>query len=246
MTEVEPPGPPRPRRWASRWIRTVDDQLYVVAYPDRPDSAQEWQRRRIRSLAVLCAGAAGLAASLRMDHHSSWFPLAALAVAAIWALGGLWSGPLHLGRILVDGRLERPVVQPLLLGLALAAVFVGGSVLTLHLPSLASQVRDVLGFAQSGSLVLLTITTLLSGIAEEIFFRGALYAAIRPPFQVLVTSGLYVVATGLVGNVMLGFAAAVIGVVAALQRRATGGVLAPIITHVTWSLAMLHVLPRIF
>jgi uncharacterized protein len=34
--------------------------------------------------------------------------------------------------------------------------------------------------------------------------------------------------------------------VVALQRRASGGILAPILTHITWSLSMLVVLPPIF
>ena len=42
---------------------------------------------------------------------------------------------------------------------------------------------------------------------------------------------------------LLVFAAALLGVVLGLQRRVTGGVLAPMITHVTWSLSMLLVLP---
>jgi uncharacterized protein len=46
--------------------------------------------------------------------------------------------------------------------------------------------------------------------------------------------------------VMLAFAAILVGLVCGLQRRASGGVLAPIITHVTWSLSMLLVLPLLF
>ena len=45
------------------------------------------------------------------------------------------------------------------------------------------------------------------------------------------------------GNVMLVFAAAVLGVLVGLQRRVSGGVLAPMLTHVTWSLGMLFILP---
>lgn len=103
----------------------------------------------------------------------------------------------------------------------------------------------MLGFAQSGSLTLLTVTTLLSGIAEELFFRGGLYAAIPRPHQLWTSTVLYIAATVLTGNVMLAFAAAVLGLVTGLQRRATGGVLAPILTHITWSLSMLYVLPHV-
>ena len=45
---------------------------------------------------------------------------------------------------------------------------------------------------------------------------------------------------------MLVFAAFTLGLVLALQRRASGGILAPIITHVTWSLLMLFLLPPLF
>ncbi len=236
---------PRWRSWTA-WARSVDGHLWVLTPRDQRDTDELFRRRQVRSALVLTAGAVALAGSLRMDHDSPWFPAAALGVAVIWAAGALWSGRLHLGRVSVDGRLERPVVQPVIVGLLLALIFIGGAFLTLRIGPLAAQVRDVLGFAESGSLTLLTVTTLLSGIAEELFFRGGLYAAIPRPHQVWVTTVLYVVATVLTGNVMLAFAAALLGVITGLQRRATGGVLAPILTHVTWSLTMLHVLPHIF
>jgi membrane protease YdiL (CAAX protease family) len=48
------------------------------------------------------------------------------------------------------------------------------------------------------------------------------------------------------GNPRLVFAAATLGLVLGLQRRASGGVLAPILTHITWSTLMLFVLPPLF
>jgi membrane protease YdiL (CAAX protease family) len=45
---------------------------------------------------------------------------------------------------------------------------------------------------------------------------------------------------------MLSFAAVLLGVVVGLQRRASGGILAPILTHVTWSISMLFALPALF
>jgi len=60
------------------------------------------------------------------------------------------------------------------------------------------------------------------------------------------TTAAYFVATLATGNVMLAFAALLLGAVCGLQRRASGGVLAPALTHVTWSVAMLFALPAIF
>jgi membrane protease YdiL (CAAX protease family) len=45
---------------------------------------------------------------------------------------------------------------------------------------------------------------------------------------------------------MLMFAAVVLGTVVGLERRASGGILAPVLTHVIWSLTMLLVLPLLF
>ena len=48
------------------------------------------------------------------------------------------------------------------------------------------------------------------------------------------------------GKHPLQFAAILLGVVVGLQRRASGGILAPVLTHCTWSLTMLLALPPIF
>ena len=47
------------------------------------------------------------------------------------------------------------------------------------------------------------------------------------------------------GVPLLVLAAAVVGVVTALQRRVTGGILGPVITHITWSTGMLLLLPPV-
>lgn len=233
------------RAWVSR-LRAVDDQFYRRVPRDHRDAEAAWRRRRIVALITLVVGAVALAASLRMSRDSPWFTAAALGVAAIWAIGALSAGRLHLGRIDVDGDLQRPILQPIVAGAALAAVFIGGAYLTRPIPALADQARSILAFAEYGSLLALTFTTAISGIAEELFFRGALYAAVRERYQIVVTTAAYTMATALTGNVMLSFAAAALGLVTALQRRSTGGILAPILTHLTWSLSMLHLLPRIF
>jgi membrane protease YdiL (CAAX protease family) len=63
---------------------------------------------------------------------------------------------------------------------------------------------------------------------------------------VLISTAVYALATVAGGNPVLVFAAVILGAVVALERRASGGLLAPILTHITWSLSMLFVLPPIF
>ena len=76
------------------------------------------------------------------------------------------------------------------------------------------------------SIPLLVLITAVTGAAEELFFRGAAYAA-TPRHPVLVTTALYTLATFATGNVMLTFAAVLLGLVVGLERRASGGILAP-------------------
>jgi membrane protease YdiL (CAAX protease family) len=78
------------------------------------------------------------------------------------------------------------------------------------------------------------------------FFRGALFAAIGVRRPVLISTVLYALATVAGGNPVLVLAAAILGAVVGLQRRAGGGILAPILTHITWSMSMLFLLPPIF
>jgi membrane protease YdiL (CAAX protease family) len=161
-------------------------------------------------------------------------------------LGSLLSGPLHLGHVLRGGTLRRPIITPIASGLLLVALFVVGAFVIRTVPALASLTEDVLGYARLGNLWIIVVITLVNGVAEELFFRGALFAAIGVWHPVLISTTLYALATVAGGNPVLVFAAVVVGAVVALERRASGGILAPILTHITWSLSMLFVLPPIF
>ncbi|TYL45025.1 CPBP family intramembrane metalloprotease [Nocardioides sp. BGMRC 2183] len=226
------------------WLRR---SLWDVVPRDQRDTPAQLRRRQLVTVVVVLLGAVLLGLSLRIEPGSPWFYPATAAVAALWLVGAFASGPLHLGRITSpsDSRLIRPVVQPVLLGLALAGLFVVGGMVVREIDWLDRQVRSVMDFADAGSVPLLLVITVVSGIAEETFFRGAAYAAV-PRHPVVWTTLAYTVATLATGNVMLAFAAILLGVVVGLQRRASGGVLAPILTHCTWSTVMLFALPALF
>ena len=64
------------------------------------------------------------------------------------------------------------------LGLLLVGVFVVGSLVVREIDPLADYVSAVLEYADQGSVPVLVVITLVNGIAEELFFRGAAYAAI--------------------------------------------------------------------
>ena len=213
---------------------------------DHWQSDTAFVRRRIVVGITLAVGATllGLSFSVRQGDPA-FYPLT-FGLAATWTLGSLLSGPLHLGHILRGGTLRRPIITPIASGLLLAAVFVAGAFFIRTIPALASLTEDVLGYARLGNLWIILAITLVNGIAEELFFRGALFAAIGIWHPVLISTVIYALATIAGGDAVLVFAAALLGTVVALERRASGGILAPILTHITWSLTMLLVLPPIF
>ncbi|MCW2538378.1 MAG: hypothetical protein JWN95_103 [Frankiales bacterium] len=231
----------------SDWLRPWLLSALVEQVPrdhTEPDSAL--RRRRVVVAVTLVVGAVLLALSLTSRPGSiAFYPLTA-GLAATWVVGALLSGPLHLGWIEFRGTRRRPVITSLLIGLATAAVFVVGSLVVREIGPLREFVQHVLDHARRGSIVLVAVITIANGIAEEIFFRGALYAAIGHHRPVLISTVVYALVTLASGNPMLGFAAVAVGAIFALQRRASGGVLASSITHVTWSTIMLFALPALF
>ena len=213
---------------------------------DHRQSDKAFLRRRIVVAITLAVGATLLGLSFSVEQGDPAFYPLTLALAVTWTLGSLLSGPLHLGHILLGGRLRRPIVTPIAVGLMLAALFVLGALLVRTIPSLVRLTEDVLGYARLGNLWIIVLIALINGVAEELFFRGALFAAIGVGHAVLISTVIYASTTIAGGNPLLVFAAAVLGTVVALQRRASGGILAPILTHLTWSLTMLFVLPPVF
>ena len=199
-------------------------------------------RRRRRAVVVVTAvvGAVLLGVLLRTGNDSAWFYPLGLALAATRVAGALASGPLHLGRL---GE-RRNVAWPAALGVVAFAGFATAAVLVRAVPALDDEVQSVISRADVGVLWLVVAVALLNGLAEEVFFRGALYSAFGRHRPVLWSTVAYVAVTAATLNVMLVLAAAVMGTLFALERRATRGILAPVVTHLTWSVLMISFLPR--
>jgi membrane protease YdiL (CAAX protease family) len=211
---------------------------------DHTESDAAFRRRRIVAVLTLLVGAGLLAWALRIEPGDRTFYVATLLLAAVWAAGALLSGRLHLGRAHTRvGGQARPVVQSLALGTMLLAVFLAGALVVARIPVLREPVEELLDHARFGSLSLVAVLTALNGVAEELYFRGALYAAIGRRHAVLVSTIVYGLTTVGTGIPLLVLAALALGLVTALQRRVTGGILGPVITHLVWSLGMLFLLP---
>ena len=211
---------------------------------DHSESDEAFRRRRVVAALTLVVGACVLAWALRITPGDSLFYVATLALALVWVLGAFASGRLHLGRAhRRDGGSSRAVVQSLTLGVLLLAIFLVGAVAVARVPVLREPVDRLLAHAAYGSLSVVAVITAVNGVAEELYFRGALYAAIGRRRAVTISTLVYTLVTAAAGIPLLVLAAALLGVVTGLQRRVTGGILGPVVTHLTWSLGMLFLLP---
>jgi CAAX protease family protein len=230
-------------------LRTLGEEMLAavtnVAVPQSEPPAVV-RRRRVVVGVVLVLGAVLLAFSLNQEPGDPAFYWLTFLMAAVWTGGAFVSGPLHLGSICWRGRNQRPVLTGIGLGLLVGGAFVVGALIAREIDPIAAYIAKVLIFANQGALWLVVVITLVNGVAEELFFRGSLYSALGRHYPVLISTALYIVATLASGNPMLGFAAIILGTVCALERRATGGVLAPVLTHLVWGLIMVLALPPLF
>lgn len=226
---------------------------------ERVLTRREMNRQQLITVVFAVIGATVLGFLLRVEPASTRFYLLTFLIAAVWTVGAFAAGPLHLGRVghglflkklfgdavwsFARGR--RPIIIGVGGGAALALLFVAGGFVVREIGPLADAISDVLQYAYQGNARLLLLITVLNGLAEELFFRGAVFDAV-PKHKIAASTALYVVATALTGNVMLAFAAILLGALTGYQRLVTGGILAPVLTHITWSVTMLYALPAIF
>jgi len=215
----------------------------ALAYEESPSVVRH---RRLIVCVVLVAGAALMAYSLTRRPGDASFYWLTMALAAVWTGGSLLSGPLHLGRTMWRATARRPVIVGISMGLLLGAAFLAGGLVVRNIPAITAPINRALEYTNYGPSALIVVIALVNGVAEELFFRGALYTSLGRFYPVVISTLLYAAATLATGNPMLAFAGVILGTVCGLERRATGGVLAPILTHAVWGPIMVLGLPPIF
>jgi CAAX protease family protein len=209
------------------------------------DAAVRRRRRTVLGTAVAGAGLLGISLSTKPDSRE--FYGLTLGVAGVWTAGALRSGPLHLGYTrTASNTYRRPVLTPALTGAGAFGAFYGAALVAKRVPVLERAISSVLQYAHQGNDGLVLGTTLANGVAEELFFRGALYSAVGARRPVARSTAAYLLATATTRNPALVLASGAMGALFALQRRASGGIQAPMITHVVWSTLMLRFLPPLF
>ena len=227
-------------------IRQVLDGVLHPVPRDHREPDDRFRRRQQVVGATSVVGGLVLNRTFKQQPNSRAFYAHTAAAAATWIAGGFASGQLHLGRQRVRSGLKRPVLAPVLTGAGAFAGLYAAGVVAKRIPFLERHVQSVLTFAEEGDLLPVYLTTIGNGLAEEVFFRGGVYAAIPEPHQVAATTAAYTLATVPTKNPALVLAAAGMGTLFALQRRASGGIQAPMLTHATWSALVLRFLPPLF
>jgi hypothetical protein len=218
---------------------TQSSRLPQMWRGDRDASVRH--RRRVTAVTVV-VGTALLGATLRVPRGSGWFTALGLVVAATWIIGAQLSGPIPIRS--PTRTSSRIVVTSALLGAVAALAFFGAYFVAQHLPVLPGALDSVLARADAGSTAIVLAIALVNAAGEEVFFRGALYAALPPRSASVGTTVVYVCVTAVTFNVALVIAALVMGSIFGVQRRATRSVLAPMVTHLVWSTLTLLALPR--
>lgn len=195
-------------------------------------------RRRVVALAAV-VGAAQLGLSLASEPDSGRFYGLTGGVAATWLAAGAAVGERP------RSEAGRSPVPPIMVGVVAFAVFFAGALVARRIPVLARALAGVLGYAHHGRTPLVLATTVLNAVAEEVFFRGAVFdvAGAKP---IVASTAVYTMVTGATRNPALVLASTVMGALFAWQRRITGGVRASMLTHVTWSTLIVLALPRLF
>lgn len=200
-----------------------------------------------RIVTVFGVGGAGLlGCSLSRPPGSKEFYALTLSVAGAWTAGAVFSdGPPVWGPAPKGARV-RPVTMAALTGIGAFGAFYGLAHVARRTPAIKRTISRALIYEEQGSTPLVLLVAVLNAAAEEMFFRGALWSVVQDRDPILRTTLAYMAATAATRNLALVLAGGATGLLFGYQRRATGGILAPTVSHLTWSILMLRYLPPLF
>ncbi len=164
----------------------------------------------------------------------------ATVYAAAWWMWG--------DRAAFNGPVGADIARGAGIGAVLALVFMGGALVVRHIPLLAGPVEELLSMPQAGGWVPTLAVLVINGIGEELVYRDALPRQLRSQGRNEVAVGaistaVYCLVTIAMGVPLLVFAAGVLGAVCFIEASRTRRVISPIAVHLTWSTAMLLIMP---
>lgn len=203
---------------------------------------------RSRRWVILGTGILGallLGAGLASPPASLQFYASTVALSVVWIVGSMLALAPARPRLATDGAFARSALLGFTAGGVLLLTFLAGAVVVAQVEFLVGPVERLLANAVWGALPVVTVVTVISGVAEEYYFRGALFELLTgsPTRRILLTTCAYTLITAASGIVLLVFAAALLGLTTGWLRHRSDGLLAPVSAHLTWSVGMLYLLP---
>ncbi len=202
--------------------------------------------RRNRGIAGVTGvtGAVLLYLGVKVEPGDASFYAFTVALALVWVIGSLLTARSRTFGSIKQGRLLHDVALGAAVGAALLVVFLLGAGVVARIDFLAAPVEELLAHARFGALPIVAAITVVNGVSEEIFFRGALHESLggTRTRRLIGTTLIYTLVTAASGIPLLALAAASMGILAELLRQRTGALLAPIVAHLTWSVGMLFLL----
>ena len=189
-------------------------------------------------------GATLLRRSLSAKADSGRFYALTAGLAGTWTASALLTTAVP---VWPAGRksLVAEVARPALTGATTFALFYAAAAIARRHPFAHRAIAGVLRYVDEGTTPAVLLTASVNAVAEELFFRGALWeAAGEDPIAGTVLA--YSAVTAGAGNPALAVGAAITGVIFGRERARSGGVAAPVIAHLTWSALMLTCLPPLF
>jgi uncharacterized protein len=192
-------------------------------------------------------GAVLLRMSLSAEPDSRRFYALTAALASTWTAGALMTTAVP-----VTAARRRPraaeVAHPVLTGAATFALFYAAARVARRSRFLGRAIASVLHYVDEGTTPAVLLTAGVNGVAEELFFRGALWATASAAGAdpLASTTIAYTALTAATANPALIIGGAITSVVFGHERSRSGGIAAPAVAHVTWSVLMLTCLPPLF
>lgn len=190
---------------------------------------------------ALAAGTALIIVTLHVPRGSAAFVVTGYLLAFVWVCAAMLARPIPWIGL---GSARNDLALGVATGVATFGVFVLAAWIGKRISVLSAPIDSVLARADAASVAVVLTLALVNGVGEELFFRGALPRAIGSRSPLVLSTVLYVGVIAVAGNTALTLAAIVMGTVFAVERRRTGGLIAPVATHLVWTTLILVALPR--
>ena len=166
---------------------------------------------------------------------------------------------LVIATVMLFGRKERmlpktgrELARDVGIGLAVGVVMTAGTyaayaVVERVYPPLAGKVAGLYGDAHKEQLAFAVVATLAAIVAEEVLWRGPLFGMLKRRAGVAVAAalslGTYTLAQSGSGSSVVVLAALVCGAIWLGERIYTKSIVAPLVSHLMWTVVVIHVLP---